>query len=45
MSIKVYVVTEPTLIGFIIGNDIDGLNVYLDEFKETEDLILFNEPE
>lgn len=45
MPIKVYVVTEPMLVDFILDNDIEGFNAYLDESKENEDFILFGEPE
>lgn len=45
MSIKVYVVSEPALIDFIMANDIEGFKAYLNEFKENEDYILFCEPE
>jgi len=45
MSIKVYIVTNPTLVDFIMDNDIDGFKAYLDESKENEDFILFDEPE
>lgn len=45
MSIKVYVVTEPALVDFIMDNDIDGFKAYLDESKENDDFIIFDEPE
>ena len=45
MSIKVYVITDPTLVDFIMENDIDGFKAYLDRSKQNEDFILFNEPE
>jgi len=45
MSIKVYVVSEPALIDFIMANDIEGFKAYLNESKENEDYILFDEPE
>lgn len=45
MSIKIHVVTDPTLIDFIIDNDIDGFKAYLQETKEKEEFILFDEPE
>ncbi|MBD5176969.1 MAG: DUF5053 domain-containing protein [Bacteroidales bacterium] len=45
MSIKVYVVDDPTLIDFIQESDIDGFRVYLDESKEEDNFILFGEPE
>ncbi len=45
MSIKVYVVTEPALVDFLVDNDLDGFTAYLDESKENDDFILFNEPE
>ncbi len=45
MSIKVYVVTEPTLVDFIMDNNIDGFKAYLDESKENDDFILFDVPE
>ncbi len=45
MSIKVYVVTEPALVDFIMDNDIDGFKAYLDGSKENDDFILFDEPE
>lgn len=45
MSIKVYVVDDPTLVDFIIDNDIVGFRSYLDESKENEDFIMFDDPE
>lgn len=45
MSIKVYVVTEPALIDFIVDSDLEGFKAYLDESKENDDFILFDEPE
>ncbi len=45
MAIKVYVISEPTLIDFIMDNDIEGFKAYLKESKENEDFILFFEPE
>ncbi len=45
MSIKVYIVTEPTLIDFLVDNDIGGFKAYLNEYKEYNDFILFDEPE
>lgn len=45
MPIKVYVVTDPTLIDFIIADDIDGFNTYLEESKENDYDIIFDEPE
>ena len=45
MSIKVYIVDDPTLIGFIEESDIDGFRSYLDESKEEDKFILFGEPE
>ena len=45
MSIKVYVVTDPPLIDFLVNNDLEGFKAYLDESKENDDFILFDEPE
>lgn len=45
MAIKVYVISEPTLIDFIMDNDVEGFKAYLNESKENEDFILFSEPE
>lgn len=41
MSVKVYVVTEPLAIDFIVDDDIDGFKEYLD----SDDLLDFPEPE
>ncbi len=45
MSIKVYIISEPSLIDFIMNNDIEGFKDYLNETKENEDFILFGESE
>ncbi len=45
MSIKVYVVEDATAIDFLQNNDLDGFKAYLDESKENEDYIYFDEPE
>ena len=45
MSIKVYVVTELSLIDFIVDNDIDCFKAYLSESKENEEFFLFEKPE
>lgn len=45
MAIKVYVISEPVLIDFIMDNDIEGFKAYLNESKENADFILFSEPE
>ena len=45
MSIKVYVVEDSTLIDFIQDNDLDGFKAYLDETKENEHYLYFDEPE
>lgn len=45
MSIKVYVISEPSLIEFIMNNDIEGFKDYLNETKKNEDFILLGEPE
>jgi len=45
MSIKVYVVDDPTLVDFIIDSDINGFKAYLDESKENDEFISFAEPE
>lgn len=41
MSVKVYVVTEPLAIDFIVDDDIDGFKEYLAE----DDTIILPEPE
>lgn len=45
MTIKVYVVTEPALIEYLIDNDLEGFKAYLEESKENDDFILFEDPE
>lgn len=45
MSIKVYIVEDATAIDFIQNNDLDGFKAYLDESKENEHYIYFDEPE
>ena len=45
MQTKVYVVSEPSLVDFIMNNDIEGFKTYLNESKENEDYILFCDPE
>ncbi len=45
MKKKVYVVTEPVLIEFLIDSDLDGFKAYLYESKENEDFIMMGEPE
>ena len=45
MSIKVYIVEDSTLIDFIQDNDLDGFKAYLDETKENEHYLYFDEPE
>ena len=41
MSIKVYTVSEPLAIDFLLNEDIDGFKEYLN----SDDAIVFNEPE
>ncbi len=45
MSVKVYVITDPELIDFIQNDDLDGFKTYLDESKENDNYILFDDPE
>ena len=45
MSIKVYVVEDTEAIDFIQNNDLDGFKAYLDETKENEHYLYFDEPE
>ena len=45
MSIKVYVVEDTEAIDFIQNNDLDGFKAYLDETKENERYLYFDEPE
>ncbi len=45
MAIKVYIITEPSLIEYLVDNDLEGFKAYLDESKETEEFILFDELE
>lgn len=45
MSTKVYIISDPTLVDFIMDSNLEGFRAYLDESKETEDFILFDEPE
>lgn len=40
MSVKVYVITDPLAINFLVDNDIEGFNEYLD----SDDMLDFNEP-
>ena len=41
MSIKVYVISDPLAINFLVDDDIDGFNEYLD----SDDTLDFPEPE
>ncbi len=45
MSVKVYVVEDPSLIEYLIDSDLKGFQAYLDETKENEDFLLLPEPE
>lgn len=41
MSVKVYVISDPLAINFLVDDDIDGFKEYLD----SDDTIIFPEPE
>ena len=41
MSVKVYVISDPLAINFLVDDDIDGFKEYL----ESDDTIIFPEPE
>ena len=41
MAVKVYVISDPHAINFLVNDDIDGFKEYLD----SDDTIYFNEPE
>ena len=41
MSVKVYVISDPLAINFLINDDIDGFKQYLD----SDDMLDFSEPE
>lgn len=41
MSVKVYVVTDPLAIDFLVNDDIEGFKEYLD----SDDMLDFQEPE
>lgn len=41
MSVKVYVISEPLAINFLVDDDIDGFKEYLD----SDDMLDFPEPE
>ncbi|MBD5247766.1 MAG: hypothetical protein HDS54_06350 [Barnesiella sp.] len=41
MSIKVYVISDPLAINFLVDDDIDGFNEYID----SDDTLDFPEPE
>lgn len=41
MAVKVYTISDPLAIDFIVNNDIDGFKEYLD----SDDTLYFNEPE
>lgn len=41
MSVKVYVISDPLAIDFLINDDIDGFKEYLD----SDDMLCFPEPE
>ena len=41
MSVKVYVISDPLAIDFLVNDDIDGFKEYLD----SDDMLDFPEPE
>lgn len=41
MSVKVYVISDPLAINFLVNDDIDGFKEYLD----SDDMLDFREPE
>ena len=41
MSVKVYVISDPLAINFLVDDDIDGFKEYLD----SDDMLDFSEPE
>ena len=41
MSVKVYVISDPLAINFLVDDDIDGFKEYLD----SDDTIIFSDPE
>lgn len=41
MAVKVYVISDPLAINFLVNDDIDGFKEYLD----SDDMLDFSEPE
>lgn len=41
MAVKVYVISDPLAIDFLVNDDIEGFKEYLD----SDDMLIFSEPE